>query len=231
MPQSTFFQKPICLSASSLSLFLECPRCFWLQINQKIHRPEGPISTLPRGMDNVIKDYFDQYRAKGVLPPELEGKIKGKLVADQGLIKKWRHWMSGLSYTDSKRNAKLISALDDCLIDSSGSYIPLDYKTRGYDLKIDSCQYYQHQLDIYTFLLSVNGFKIKNLGYLVYYIPKKIKEHGQGKFDVILLKIKTDALRAKTLFEQAVNLLRGEIPAKHSDCKFCSFSEHTREFL
>ena len=62
------------LSPSTLNLFLECPRCFWLHINKRIQRPRGIFPSLPGGMDLVIKDYFDcEYRGK------IEAKNKGKI--------------------------------------------------------------------------------------------------------------------------------------------------------
>jgi len=82
--------KTIYLSPTSLSLFEECPLCFWLKIVKKISRPESPASTLPRGMDLLIKKYFDYYRKLKELPPEIKGKVRGSLLPDQQLIDEWQ---------------------------------------------------------------------------------------------------------------------------------------------
>ncbi|GAI53572.1 unnamed protein product, partial [marine sediment metagenome] len=42
------------LSPSALNLFLQCPRCFWLEKNKGIKRPRGIFPSLPSGMDSVI---------------------------------------------------------------------------------------------------------------------------------------------------------------------------------
>src|SRR3990172_537291 len=63
------------LSASTLKLFQECPRCFWLHINKKIERPRGPFPSLPSGIDRVLKAYFEAYRKSGTLPPLIQGKL------------------------------------------------------------------------------------------------------------------------------------------------------------
>lgn len=55
------------LSASTLKLFQECPRCFWLRINRKLERPRGPFPSLPSGINRVLKSYFERYRAQGLL--------------------------------------------------------------------------------------------------------------------------------------------------------------------
>jgi len=215
-------EKQIRLSPSSLNLYLECPRCFWLQINKGIHRPASPFSSLPSGMDNIIKKYFDQYRKKESLPPELEGKVAGKLLNDQKLLTNWRSWRTGLKFEDKKTGASLIGALDDCLKDRE-KYIPLDYKTRGFDIKEDPAKYYQNQLNCYSLLLEKNGFSHPSFAYLVYYIPKKIKESRLAEFDIQVFKIPTSAKNALAVFQKAVAMLKEPIPPSHSQCGFCSW--------
>lgn len=206
---------------TGLSLFKECPRCFWLHYNKNIHRPRGIFPSLPSGMDLVIKDYFDKYRGK--LPPDIEGKVEGQLVADLKLLNKWRDWRTGLEYYDKERDAVLFGALDDCLA-KDALYIPLDYKTRGFPVKEgDSEKYYQTQLDAYSLLLSENGYPVKDFAYLIYYYPKEVKENGVVDFNVKPIKINTDLTRAKKTFEDAVDFLKGVIPKEHSDCEYCSW--------
>lgn len=213
------------LSASSLNLFRECPRCFYLQLKMKIHRPSGPFPSLPGGMDSVIKVYFDKYRPE--LPPELLGKIPGQLFGDKDQMKKWRNWRTGLAYTDMNLGAQLTGALDDLLIDDK-KYIPLDYKTRGYGLKEDSTEFYRDQLNIYEFLLKENGFKTAGVAWLVYFYPKEVKENGVVIFEVFPKKMETNPDVAKKLFESAVQLLAGQLPPHHSICGFCSWASGTK---
>ena len=213
--------KEIKLSPSSLNLFLECPRCFWLQINEGIHRPRGIFPSLPGGMDGVIKIYFDKYREKDKLPPEIEGKIKGKLVRDQELLKKWRNWRTGLEYKDNGTGATLFGALDDCLEDS-GKYLPLDYKTRGSAPREgDSEKYYGNQIDCYALLLEENGYPVGEFGYLIYYYPKEVKENGVVVFDIKPIELKIDPERARKTIWDAIKLLSGPIPPHHSECEYC----------
>lgn len=214
-------KKQIRLSPSSLNLFLECPRCFWLQINEGIHRPRGIFPSLPGGMDSVIKLYFDKYREKKELPPEIEGKVEGKLIFDIALLNKWRNWRTGLNYEDEILGISLIGALDDCLQDGK-YYIPLDYKTRGSAPREgDSEKYYGNQLDCYALLLEENGYPVKGIGYLIYYYPKKVEEHGKVIFDVDVIELKIDPKGARKTLESAMKLLNGPIPPHHSECEYC----------
>lgn len=213
--------KHLRLSPSTLHLFLECPRCFWLQINENIHRPRGIFPSLPGGMDSVLKVYFDKYRKKGELPPEIEGKVKGKLMSDLVLLNKWRNWRTGLEYKDEILGVTLFGALDDVLQDGN-SYIPLDYKTRGSAPREgDSEKYYGNQLDSYSLLLEENSYLTKGLGYLVYYFPKEVREDGQVDFDVEVVELITDPNRARKVLQDAVKLLTGSIPSYHSECEYC----------
>ena len=70
------------LSPSTLNVFLDCPRCFWLDKVKNIKRPRGIFPSLPSGMDRAIKVHFDSFRTKGILPPELKGTDfeRGKVI-------------------------------------------------------------------------------------------------------------------------------------------------------
>ncbi|MBD3282317.1 MAG: hypothetical protein GF387_01795 [Candidatus Portnoybacteria bacterium] len=218
-------KKSLKLSPSTLNLFLECPRCFWLHINERIHRPRGPFPSLPGGMDDVIKVYFDKYRDQEKLPPEIEGKVEGHLFPDTKLLNKWRDWRTGLEYTNEALETTLFGALDDCLETEENKekkYIPLDYKTRGYPPKEgDSEKYYGNQLSCYSLLLEKNGYPTTGFGYLVYYYPKKVKEKGSVSFHVKTIKIKADPEEAAKTVKDAIKLLHGPIPSHHSECEYC----------
>ncbi len=223
--------KTIYLSPSKLNLFQDCPFCFWLQEIKGIYRPEGPKSTLPSGMDLLIKKYFDKYRFLNKLPPEIEGNVQGGLISDQKILNQWRstYKNSQPQYFDQEFNAVLFGALDECLVDGD-YYIPVDYKTRGFNLKEDSLSYYQTQLDCYTLLLEANGYKHLSFGYLIYYIPETVKENGLVKFKIEVYKIETDPKRAIEIFRQAVKLLRQPAPKPNSSCQFCSWGNYFLNF-
>lgn len=222
---------PIRLSATSLNLYRECPRCFWLEHSGQIHRPRGIFPSLPGGMDNVIKKYFDGFRSTGSMPPELIGKVEGSLVRDQALMERLRSWRTSPSYRDPNLNATLIGALDECFVDG-GLYIPVDYKTRGYPLKEGAKEYYQDQLNCYTLLLEANGMKTKRFAYLIYYYPDSVKASGVVQFNVEPKKLTTDPEAAKSHLIEVVKLLRQpQPPPHHSSCEFCSWGREAFELV
>lgn len=177
-------------------------------------------------MDKVIKTYFDRHRSSG-LPPELEGKVQGKLFKDQALLDRWRSRTGGLWYEDKKIGARLMGLLDDCMTDGE-KYLPLDYKTRGYPLREDSSSYYQHQLDIYAFLLEKNGWPAAKIAYLVYFWPEEVHEKGLVRFHVEPKEMAVDPSRAYDLFQRGAGLLKGDEPVPSSNCGFCSWAGNDR---
>lgn len=204
------------LSPSSLNLYLECPRCFWLYLNKNIKRPEKPVATITTGLDRVIKEYCEIYRQKGILPPMLEGKVPGKLISNFPK----RGW---LEFSDGRFDARLGGYLDECLDLSNNFYAALDHKTRGRRPE-STHPAYQFQMDAYTFLLEQNGFPTKKFAYLLYYIPKSVASQKDIEFEVVVAEVKTDPERAKKVFSEAVVMLKQPIPSPAKDCAFCKWT-------
>ncbi|GIW62693.1 MAG: hypothetical protein KatS3mg090_0519 [Patescibacteria group bacterium] len=219
--------KTIFLSPSKLNLYQDCPYCFYLAMIYKKRRPEQPASTLPRGLDNLIKKYFDFYRSIKQLPPEIDKQIKGKLLEDQNLINEWRKTtaFSEPRVYLKELNTVIFGGLDECIIEDD-KYIPADYKTRGYDLKEDSTSYYQTQMDCYNYLLYENGYQTANLAYLIYYIPKKINKDGVVNFKVEIHSLQTNKERFSKLVKSAVEILRSGKPKRNLNCQFCQWMDN-----
>ncbi len=220
--------KSLTLSNSRLGLYTECPRCFWLHLNAGIKRPDTIFPSLPGGLDTQFKRYFDQFRARGNLPPEVDGKVPGKLLSDMEIINRWRDWRRGLRYSPPWAEVELMGALDECLVDEAGFYYPLDYKTRGYAPKGDTPEYYQDQMNFYTLLLEGNGHKTKRLAYLLYYHPVEVKQHGLIQFVINVQEVATDPESAERLVKAAVAVLNGPAPASSAECGFCRFNVAVR---
>ena len=211
------------LSNNRLGLYTECPRCFWLDINASIKRPEGIFPTLQGGLDAQFKRYFDQFRAQGNLPPEVSGKLPGQLLPDVETIDRWRDWRRGIRYAPAWGEAELMGALDECLVDEAGFYYPLDYKTRGYAPNANTYQYSQTQMNIYTLLLEANGHKTKRLAYLLYYHPIEVREHALIQFEISIKEVPTEPEAAERLFKDAVAVLNGPVPSSSAGCGFCAW--------
>ena len=216
------------LSPSSLSLLKECPRCFWLQMVKRIRRPASIFPSLPSGMDHILKEHFDRFMEKGELAPELcdNHECKGlKLFDDKEKLTIWRNNFKGIQYLDKKSGILLRGAIDNLLVKGK-KFIVLDYKTRGYELKDDTHEHYQDQLDIYNFLLRKNGHETEDYAYLLFYYPNKVLENGDVAFHTKLIKMPISVKNAENILNRAANVLEGEMPESGKECGFCGWIEH-----
>ena len=215
------------LSPTSLNLMQECPRCFWLDKQDRWKRPAGIFPSLPNGMDKILKIHFDKFMEKGELPPELCDNKECKhlkLFDDENLLSIWRTNLKGISWTDENGNI-LHGAVDNILINKlNNKLIVLDYKTRGFPLKEDTHEHYQLQLDVYNFLLKKNGYETEDFSYLLFYVPKEVLPTGEVVFDTNLVKMNVSAERGKKAFNDALKLLNGRCPKKHEE-KICPWCE------
>ena len=205
------------LSASTLKLFQECPRCFWLHINRRLERPRGPFPSLPSGIDRVLKGYFQRYRTQGVLPPLIAGKLDGTL-ASSALT---------LGFNDEATGARLWGKLDDCVALPDGRLAPLDHKTRASapdDLSYTQ-RYYQFQMDVYTLLLERNGHRTSRTAHVVYYFPLEGRLHEGFPFGVAVHTVATRPEEAYRIFIEGTRCLGGPLPRRGDACEFCRLAE------
>jgi len=218
------------LSASQLKIFLDCPRCFWLH-KVKVEKPRGIFPSLPGAMDDQLKTWYDGHRAKGTIPPELQGQIDPSLILykDQARMTKMRDWRTGM--TMFRHGAKIVTALDDLLVTPDKKVAAvLDYKTKGSPpRKGDSERYYGHQLNIYALALrevaKVQPFPV---AYLAYYSPVAVGGPDEGmivatKFRCDVMAVEVAADLADELIEKAVAVIEGPMPEPDYSCETCAF--------
>ncbi len=196
-----------------------------MHVVRKIKRPSGAFPSLPSGVDGLLKKHFDSFREMGELPPELRGRdIDAKLFSDGRLLALWRNSRKGIQYVDRESGIMLMGAVDDVL-EKGKKLIVLDYKTRGFPVKEDTAHYYQDQLDVYNFLLRKNGFDTEDYSYLLFFVPKEIREGGDFVFETELVKVPINIGHAERLFMKAVKVLDGDMPEPSAKCEFCRWKK------
>lgn len=215
------------VSPSGISYLLECPRCLWLHVNEDIKRPRGIFPSLPDGMDNVFKKYFDEYRNRGEMPPEIEGKVEGKMFGDIQQLNQWREFnfgRGGIRAQIPEYDILLSGAIDDLLVSDDGRFIPFDFKTRGYPTKEDTHEHYRHQLDLYALLFERNGYEIAGWGYLLFFWPTSY-EMSVAHFATDLVKMDVSPSRGMSVLKKARDIITGSKPGKHEACEYCNYRE------
>lgn len=160
------------VSRSKIELFMQCPRCFWLDVRLKIKRPNGPPFQINKAIDELLKKEFDSYREKGEPHPLMtDNQIKAIPMQHKDLDT-WRHNFAGVSTLHVPTNLHIFGAVDDIWIDDAGQLIVVDYKAtaKSKEVSLDAEWQisYKRQMEVYQWLLRQNGFPVSNVGYFVY---------------------------------------------------------------
>lgn len=215
------------VTPSQIGMLLECPRCLWLYFNKGLRQPAGPFPSLPGAMDTLFKNYFDEFRKKNMLPPELEGKATEKLFPDIEKLKIWRNNMQGLQASFPEYGIFLKGAIDELLLDQMGEVVILDFKTRGYATKENSHIYYHHQLNLYALLFTKNNYKVASYAYLLFFWPSKYSHTG-SIFESDLVKINVSPDDGRKTLQSVADIIGGAMPMAAPQCEFCRFRNFMR---
>jgi CRISPR/Cas system-associated exonuclease Cas4 (RecB family) len=163
---------PFKVSRSKIELFMQCPRCFWLDVRLKITRPSTPPFNINKAIDELFKKEFDRYRAaKQPHPIMADNQIKA-VPYQHADLDTWRYNFTGIVTVHEPTNLHVFGAIDDVWVNDDGELIVVDYKATSKDkeVSIDSDWQisYKRQLEVYQWLLRQNGFPVSNTGYFVY---------------------------------------------------------------
>ena len=229
-PQSS---EPFKLSRSKLELFIDCPRCFYLDRRLGISRvPSFPFS-LNSAVDALLKKEFDIHRAKDQQHPLMKKYgIDAKPVFHEDL-EKWRHNFTGIQYLHQPTNLLIYGAIDDLWINSQGEYIVVDYKSTSKleeitELDKDWQDNYKRQVEIYQWLLRRNNYQVSDNAYFVYCNGKTDREAFDGKleFDITLVPYQgDDRWVEQTIFKAKNCLMSEEIPLASDYCDWCAYAQ------
>lgn len=227
------------LSRSKIDLFLECPRCFYLDNKLGLKRVPGFPFALNSAVDHLLKQEFDGHRAKGEQHPlQKEYGLKARPVAHDELDE-WRRNFGGVKALHKLTGLLVSGAIDDLWIDDeAGEYIVVDYKATAKeeavkDLDKDWQDGYKRQMEVYQWLLRQNGLKVSNTGYFVYCTGRLDRAAFDKKieFDVHLIPYGgSDAWVEPTLGDIKKCLEGSDIPQAKADCDHCAYWNARRRF-
>lgn len=224
-------KRPFRISRSKIDLFVQCPRCFWLETVKGIKRPSTPPFQINKAVDSLLKNEFDQYREKGEPHPlMIEYKIAG-VPYRHPKLNDWRENFVGVEYHDEANNLILFGAVDDLWIDTkTEQVIVVDYKATAKKKEVDLDApwqiVYKRQMEIYQYLLRKIGLKVSDTGYFVYTNGIEDKD---GFYDKVEFRTKViNYTGSDTWIDEVIIKLKDclnqtEIP-KHSDsCEYCDY--------
>jgi CRISPR/Cas system-associated exonuclease Cas4 (RecB family) len=217
------------ISRSKIDLFIECPRCFYLDVNGLVKRPSGPGFSLNSAVDELLKKEFDLLR-KEQKPHSLMEKYGIKAVPyEHPELDKFRHNFTGVRFKH-ENGITFFGAVDDLWINENGEIHVVDYKSTSTSAEVtlegEYKEGYKRQIEIYQYLLSRVGFKVSNIGYFVYANARKDLDAFNEKliFDVKILTYEANNNWVEGIIEKIHRTLENEdIPLPNEGCKYCEY--------
>jgi hypothetical protein len=223
--------KPFALSRSKVELFLDCPRCFWLDRRQGIARPSGPPFNLNSAVDQLLKNEFDRYRSAQQPHPLMTEAGLHAVPHAHPQLAAWRENFKGVRSVHRDTGLELFGAIDDLWRDlDSGALIVADYKatSKAGEVSLDAAWQisYKRQMEFYQWLLRRQGLEVMRRGWFVYANGRRDRPAFDGRLEFTLRMIPydgDDGWIEGTLAAIRDLLMRSEAPPPPSECEFCSY--------
>lgn len=217
------------LSRSKIELFLDCPRCFWLDVKHGVKRPPPAPYTINSAIDWLLKKEFDVYREKGEPHPIMAQAGVDAVPYRSQELNKWRHNFTGVQFHHKPTDFLVYGAVDDVWLNPKGELIVVDYKATGAnEHKIHES--YPRQMEVYQWLLRQNEYPVSDTGYFVFARVDKADgfTNGEGKpnltFDIFVEPLKGDPSWIPGVLEKARKVLDQDVvPEPDSDCEYCGY--------
>ena len=228
--------EPFKLSRSKIDLFLNCPRCFYLDRRLGIGRPPGFPFSLNSAVDTLLKKEFDIHRAAKTAHPLMEKYGVDAVPFEHEKMEEWRDSLRrGIQFLHKKTNLLITGGVDDVWADPGGRLIIVDYKatSKNGEVNLDADWQigYKRQMEIYQWLFRKNEFQVSDTGYFVYCNGDADKKAFDGKleFNVKLISyMGDDSWVEQAIVEAHKCLVENKIPEPAADCDYCNYRRAAR---
>lgn len=235
--------EPYKVSRSKIELFMQCPRCFWLDARKKIKRPDGPPFNINKTIDELFKKEFDVHRKAGTQHPLQEKFGISARPYQHEKIDQWRENFVGVFTLHEPTNLHVFGAVDDVWVNDDDELIVVDYKATSKDKPVTALgpegtwhDGYRRQMETYQWLLRQNGFKVSDTGYFVYATgdPSKAGFDDHLSFTTHVFPHKGKDTWVEPTLQAMKDCLEGDIPAvgkaaMGGDCDFCTYARARTE--
>jgi hypothetical protein len=227
---------PFKLSRTKIDMFLECPRCFYLDRRLGVSKPSMPAFTLNVAVDALLKKEFDIHRAEGSSHPLMKQYGVDAVPLQHEKMDQWRENFVGVQYVHPETNFLVFGAVDDLWVNPKGEVYVVDYKATSKDGEIfleDTKWHnqYRRQMEVYQWLLRHNGLKVSDTGYFVYVNGKKDRKAFDGKleFDVKIIPYTGSDKWVENAIIKARKCLDGALPPASKTCEYCLYKQISSE--
>lgn len=224
------------LSRSKLDLFVECPRCFYVDNKLGVARPKGFPFNLNSAVDFLLKREFDGHRVAKTQHPLMKEYGVDAIPYAHDELNTWRENFEGIQHRHEKSGLLISGAIDDVWINPEGELIVVDYKATSKDEKVNlDAEWqdgYKRQMEVYQWLLRRKGFKVSDTGYFVYANGLKDRKAFDARleFEVTLIPYTGDDGWVEGKIMEAKACLDSEkLPAPSGYCDYCNYRKLAME--
>lgn len=222
---------PYRISRTKLDLFLNCPRCFYLDRRLGVERPPGYPFNLNNAVDTLLKKEFDIHREHRTPHPLMETYGIDAIPFGHEKIEEWRDSRRrGITYLHPKTNFNVTGGVDDVWVNPKSELIIVDYKatSKNGEVGIDADWQigYRRQMEIYQWLFRKNGFAVSSTGYFVYVNGKTDRAAFDARleFDIQIIPYAgDDSWVEQALIDAHECLIDKHIPPAGKECEFCAY--------
>jgi hypothetical protein len=227
-PKST---EPFKISRSKIDLFIECPRCFYLDRRLGISRPGMPAFSLNNAVDNLLKTEFDYHRAKSIAHPIMTTYKIDAVPFNDPRMDEWRDSLRrGITYLHQPTNLIVSGGIDDVWEKPNHELIIVDYKATATDKEITLNdkwkQGYKRQMEVYQWLFRHNDFVVDSTGIFVFVNGRADKQAFDAKleFDVQIIPYTGDDSWVEgKVMEIKQCLDSSDVPKSSENCEHCNY--------
>lgn len=224
-------EKPFPLSRSKVELFMDCPRCFYLDRRLGIGRPSGPPFNLNSAVDALLKREFDDYRARGAPHPLMAQAGLNAVPHAHPQLDTWRANFKGVRTLHERTNLELAGAIDDLWRDlGTGELMVADYKStaKAGEVGIEAGWQiaYKRQIEFYQWLLRRQGLRVSRRGWFVYCNGRRDLPAFESRLEFTIRLIPydgDDSWVEDTLRQIRDTLAAPEPPASDTECEYCEY--------
>jgi hypothetical protein len=226
------------LSRSKIDLFLNCPKCFYLDVKLKVKRPPGYPFTINTEIDRLLKNEFDIHRSKYTPHPLMTAYGIDAVPFEHPQMDEWRDSLHhGITYPFPNTDLIITGGVDDVWINPNDELIIVDYKAtaKNSEVTLDADWQigYKRQMEIYQWLFRKNDFKVNDTGYFVYCNGRTAQEFFDGKleFDIKIIPYTGNPDWVDDTVKDIWSCLNSEaIPEANSDCEYCKYRNNANRF-
>lgn len=221
------------ISRSKIDLFINCPKCFYIDRRLGVGQPPGYPFSLNSAVDNLLKNEFDHYRLNREPHPLMKEAGLDAIPVNHADMDAWRDSLRrGITYQFPDTNLLITGGIDDVWMNKEGEFIIVDYKatSKAGEVTLDADWQigYKRQMEIYQWLFRKNDFQVNSIGYFVYCNGDGGKDSFDGRldFDIKLIPYEGDDSWVDATIKKLYQCLQSDdVPESGSECDYCTYRE------